>query len=359
MLCVWLKHIIESNNQSSVCDKYFGSENITKNSICITEEKKKNLASVQIKKITDAVNNFFIHNNNLNPVGSLKVLSSSYDLQQINTEPKIENVASVQTAYITDADNNLVINNNNTNPGCILNVSPNSYDVQPKISESNIFDNLNSLLKSSSCSSNSSPNASMEVNYKFDFTESASLHKNTDSQNCETDKMLSINSLLKDLQDSPEYEQQSLKLEGRLITLGLATENHKSIKQFPESTKPNYISPNTIRLKKINEILKDKLKSERVAKTYELRKSMNEMPQELQIRLNQKFCDLFGNNHSYESDSLSEEEERIIAHKRIVKMVVEIMTPYYKAHRINRHLFKSLAKLISKNLMDRAYDPGN
>lgn len=360
MLCIWLKHIIESNNESSLGDKFFGSENITKNSVCNIEEKKRNLASVQIKK-TDVDNHLYINNNNINPVGTLKVLTSSYDVQHINTEPKIENIASVQTENTTDADNNVVINNNNVNSGDVLNVSPNSYDMQSKISESNIYDNLNSLLKSSPCSSNSSPNVSMEVNYKYDFTESASLHKNTDLQNCETNKILSINSLLKDLQDSPEYEyeHQSSKIEERLITLGLATKNHESLKQFSESTTSINISPNTIRLKKINEILKDKLKSERVAKTYELRKSMNEMPQELQIRLNHKFCEIFGSSHSYESDPLSEEEERIIAHKRIVKMVVEFMTPYYKAHRINRHLFKSLAKLISKNLMDRAYDPGN
>lgn len=302
-------HIIESKNKLPLSNKYLGSENITKKLESNTEEKKTKDTSVQTEKITDTDNNLFITNNNASPEDKLNVTSSSYDLQ-------------------------------------------------PKISESNIFDSLNSLLKSSSCSSNSSPNISMEVNYKYDSTESANLQRNIESQNCETNNLLSINSLLKDLQDSPEYEQQFSKLEERLITLGLAIENHKSVKQFPESTTPIVISPNTIRLSKINEILKDKLKSERVAKTYELRRSMNEMPQELQIRLNHKFCDLFGTNHSYESDPLSEEEERIIAHKRIVKLVVGFMTPYYKSHRINRNLFKSLAKLISKNLMDRSYDPG-
>lgn len=310
MLCVWLKHIIESNHQSSFCDKYFGSESLT----------------------TKSVN---------------------------NTEKKEKNVASVQTQTITDPYNNVCMKNNNSSPAANVNVPSSSYGMQPKISESNLFDNLNYLLKSSSCSSNSSPNASLEVNHMYDSTESANLQSNTEPHNCETNKILSINSLLRDLQDSPEYEQQSSKLEERLMTLGLTIENHKSVKQFPESTTPIHISPNTVRQKKINEILKDKLKSERVAKTYELRKSMNEMPQVLLIRLNHTFCELFGNDHSYESDPLSEEEERIIAHKRIVKMVVEFMTPYYKAHRINRYLFKTLAKLISKNLMNQAYDPGN
>jgi len=319
MLYDLLKHIIESNNQIPSCDKLFEAENITNKSVGIDVS--------------------------------------------VNTEQKCNKMSSTQTEIWTDPDNNLpnnfpvnivntVLVNKSNLPSC-------SYDLKSKISESNnIFNNLNSLLKSS-CSSNSSPDVQMDVNYKYESSDFQNIQRKDVQENSTSNDILSINALLRDLQDSPEYEQQSSKLEERLIALGLAIENNKSTDNLNELTNPINISPSIIRPNKINEILTDKLKSKRVAKSYQLRNSMNELPQSLQIRLNQKFKDLFGNNHFYESDPLSEEEERIIAHKRIVKMVVEFMTPYYKAHRINRHLFKSLAKLISKNLMDRSHDPGN
>jgi len=320
MLYDLLKHIIESNHQIPSSDKLFESGNI--------REKK----SVGI----DA---------------------------SVNTEQKCIKITSTQTEIWTDLDNslpsNVPINNGHTDPANKSNIPSSSYHVKSKISESNnIFNNLNSLLKSS-CSSNSSPDVHMEVNYKYESSEFENIQKKGEQENSTSNDLLSINALLRDLQDSPEYEQQSSKLEERLIALGLAIENNKSTDNFTELTKPINISPSIIRPEKINEMLMDKSKSKRVAKSYQLRNSMNELPQNLQRRLNQKFIDLFGNSDFYESDPLSEEEERIIAHKRIVKMVVECMTPYYKAHRISRHLFKNLAKLISKNLMDRSYDPGN
>ncbi|XP_025194570.1 uncharacterized protein LOC112594137 [Melanaphis sacchari] len=316
MLYDLLKLIIESNNQIPLCDNFFGAKNITNNSIGIDVS--------------------------------------------VNTEQKCNKITSTQTEVWTNPENNLTNNfpviKVNTDLVNKPNLTPSSYNVKSKISESNIFNNLNSLLKSS-CSSNSSSDAYMEVNYKYESSEFENVQKKSEQENSASNDILSINALLRDLQDSPEYEQQSPKLEERLISLGLAIENNKSIENSTELTKPINISPSVIRPDKINEILIDKVKSKRVAKSYQLRSSMNELPQRLQIRLNQKFKDLFGYSHSYECDPLSEEEERIIAHKRIVKMVVEFMTPYYKANRINRQLFKNLAKLISKNLMDRSYDP--
>ncbi|XP_001949885.1 uncharacterized protein LOC100169414 [Acyrthosiphon pisum] len=317
MLYDLLKHIIESNNQLPSCDKLFEAENITEKSVGIDVS--------------------------------------------VNTEQKCNKITSTQTEIWTDPDNNLPnnfpVNKMNTDLVNKCNLPSSSYNVKSKISESNnIFNNLNSLLKSS-CSSNSSPDVHMEVNYKYDSSEFENIQRKGEQENSTPNDIVSINALLRDLQDSPEYEQQSSTLEERLIALGLAIENNKSTDNLTELTNPINISPSIIRPNKINEILTDKFKSKRVAKSYQLRNSMNELPQSLQIRLNQKFKDLFGNSHYYESDPLSEEEERIIAHKRIVKMVVEFMTPYYKAHRINRHLFKNLAKLISKNLMDRSYDP--
>jgi len=308
MSYVWLKHIIDSDNQSSLQNKYFGQEIMTKESIGVITEQKMNKS------------------------------------------------VSTQTETCTDLDNNLFSNMfvNNTDLVNTSNVSPSFYDVKSKISESNIFDNLNSLLKSFNSSSSTS-DTPMEVNYNYGTME----FQNSKQNNCATNDILSINTLLKDLQDSPEFEQPCTKLNERHITHGLAIENHESIDNFPELPAQSYISPNIVRQNKINKIFKDKFKSNRIAKSYELQKSMNELPQKLKNKVNQRFDELFGNGHTYESDPLSMEEERIIAHKRIVKMVVEFMTPYYKANRISRYLFKSLAKLISKNLMDRAYDPGD
>lgn len=273
------------------------------------------------------------------------------------TEQNMNESVSTQTETCTNMDSNLSFNMsiNNANPVNTSNVPPSSYDMKCKISESNIFDNLSSLLKSPN-SSESTSDIPMEVNYNYGSVK----YENSEQKKSATNDMLTINSLLRDLQDSPEYEQQCSKLDEHLITLGLTIENHhNSADNFSELPAPSYMSPNIVRHNKIDEILKNKFKSNRIAKSYELRKSMNELPLKLKQRLNLRFDYLFGNGHNYDSDPLSEEEERIIAHKRIVKMVVKFMTPYYKANRISRYLFKSLAKLISKNLMDRAYDPGN
>lgn len=324
ILYVLLKHIIESNNQLSSDDKYFGTNtnNIKKHSVSIS----------------------------------------------VNTETKLNRTISTQTETWMDLEsnlsNNFITNNNKTTTNSVIDIISNKSNlsssciVKSEISESNIFENLNSLLKSSSCSSSPSDVDHVDVNNKYESIEFSSLPRKLEQNDCVKNNLSSFSTLLRDLQDSPEYEQSS-KFEERFISLGLESESHKSKENISELVTSVQINPNVIRSNKINEILKNKLKSFIVAKKYELRKCMNELPQELQIRLNQQFLDLFGNSHNYESDPLSEEEERIIAHKRIVKMVVEFMTPYYKAHRINRHLFKNLAKLISKNLMNRAYDPGN
>lgn len=365
----------------------------------------------------------------------------------INTENNLNTITTTKTECVKDSPRSLLINDFDADPVNKFNITPSlsSYDVNIEISDTNVFDNLNSLLHSS-CHSSYCSDEPMEVNNDNDSNEFTHLQDNSELDSNVTNDILGITALLRDLQDSPE--QQSTKLDERLIALELGVTDFKSADNFsklpgpiyknPNSLKPqklnelfkgkiksepigslevnseqtngtkndissinallrdlqdspeqsssklddrliefeqvieNYkpiddfselptiipVSPNTIRPEKIHEILNDKFRSERVAKKYELQRSINEMPWELQISLNQRFDDLFGNNHTYESDPLSDEEERIIAHKRIVKLVVGFMTPYYKAHRINRLLFKSLAKLISKNLMDRAYDPG-
>lgn len=313
MLYSLLKHIVESNNELPLKDKNFEAENMT---------KKKN-------------NDGF------------------------NTKKKMYKTISTQTEKLMDTFNNLSNDlsiNNNTDIVNKFNLPSSSYDTKSKISEStilNISNNLNSLLTSSNSS-----DISMEVNYEYDHITKFS--NNLNEGNDSTNNILSIDALLKVLQDSPEHDQQLLKLDehSRSLDLAIENENRTSTDNLSELRVPIYIDPNVIRTHKIHEILKDKYKSKRVAKSYEMKKHYKQLSQELQIRLNQKYNDLFGDDHDYESDPLSEEEEHIIAHKRIVRMVVCFMTPYYRENRINRHLFKTLAKLISKNLMERAYDPG-
>lgn len=407
-----LRKIIESNSQLSLQDNY-----------CNAKIKTEKCSSYSTKT------------NNIS----------------VNSENNSNTTTTTKTERIKDSSSSLLINDLDADPENKFNSTPSlsSYDVNIEISDTNVFDNLNSLLHSS-CHSSYCSDEPMEVNHDNDSNEFTNLQDNSEQESNATNDILGITALLRDLQDSPE--QQSTKLDERLIALELGVKNFKSeencsklpgpIYKNPNNLRPhklnglfkddkiksepigslknlqvnseqtngtkndissinallrdlqdspeqassklderliefeqvigNYkplddfselptiipVSPNTIRPEKIHEILNDKFRSERVAKKYELQRSINEMPWELQISLNQRFDDLFGNNHTYESDPLSEEEERIIAHKRIVKLVVGFMTPYYKAHRINRLLFKSLAKLISKNLMDRAYDPG-
>lgn len=315
MLYVFLKHLIESNNQASY------TYNVK------SENMKTNTVSVGV-----------------------------------NTKLQLNKEASTQTKNFMDPDESLPINSyaNHVN---VNNVNKSklpfsSCDVKSEISELCVFKNSSSLLKSPSCSSSAYEDLPTEINNKYNLNPLSNLQNHSEKGK---NDQISINALLRDLQDSSEDEQlqPSTKLEERLLTLGLANGIHSPPENCIESPKSNFLSPNTIRPTKIREILTDKFKSERVAKTYEFKKSINSLPQEQQTRLNHRFKDLFGEDHAYEPDPLSIEEERIIAHKRVVKMVVEYMTPYYKAQRITRHLFKTLAKLISKNLMDRSYDPGN
>lgn len=338
-----LKQIIESNNKIPICDEYFKAENITNK-------------------------------------------SKGIDVS-VNTEEKCNKTTSTQTEIWTDPDNNLInncpVNTFSTDLVNKPNLPHSSFNVKSEILESNIFNNLNSLLKPS-FSSNSSSDAHMEVKYMYESSEFKNLQRKDEQENSTTNDILSINALLRDLQDSSEseheqkysdppepdlkpesdsdssesgskseseYEQEYSKLEEHLI------ENNKSSKNSTELTKPINIEPCIVRPNKISEILSNKLKSERVAKSYEFQKSMKKLSRRLQKRLNQKFNYLFETSHSYELDPLSEEEERIIVHKRIAKMVVEVMTPYYTSRRINnKNVFKSLARLISKNLMNRTYD---
>lgn len=278
----------------------------------------------------------------------------SVSIGEVYTEKNMNKSVSTQTETCTNLDVNLSFNTSidNADPVYTSNVSHSSCDMESKISESNVFNNLNSLLKSPNIL-NCTSVMPMEVNYEPVKCENP--EENKSATNIST-----IESLLKDLQDSPEYEQPHSKLDERLITLESAFEEyHNSANKFSELPASTNKSSNIVCYNKINEILENKFKSDYIAKSYELRRSMNKLPPELKKKINLKFDYLFGNGHDYESNALSEKEECIVVHKRIAKMVVKCMMPYYNANRISRCLFKILAKLISDNLMDRSYAAGN
>lgn len=130
------------------------------------------------------------------------------------------------------------------------------------------------------------------------------------------------------------------------------------------TTEPTCLTPvhgtsrDVIRMSKIDEILKSESKSARVAKALESRKRTGQLPRALQTRLGERYSDLFGDDHDRESDPLTEKEERIVSYRRVVNMVVGFMNPYYAARRINKRLFKDLAKTITNKLMRQSFDPG-
>lgn len=269
----------------------------------------------------------------------------------INTEQESNKTTSTQTENLIDSDNNIPDNLFATNAPTvngIKSISPVSLPVvqlngiEPEMIFENLNLNLNSML-----SSNSPLHSPKEIN--IDFTENTNLQQSLEPNNCAKNDLISINALLRDLQDSPEL--YSIDAE-----LGSKNQNSMDVSELPE---PIFIDSNTLRQEKIYDVYKNKLKCERIAKEYELLRSMNNLPQKLRTRLENKFIDLFGRGHNYDNDPLSEEEQRFVAHKRIVKLVVQFMTPYYNEQRISRSMFKSLAKIISLTFMDRSYDPGN
>lgn len=264
----------------------------------------------------------------------------------INTEQVSNKIASTQTENLIVSDNNIPDNLFARNAPTVNGIKSHLPVGSPVVKSNGaepemIFENLNSMLSSNYPLPVHSPK---EIN-----TEKTNLQQSLEPNSCQTDDLLSINALLRDLQDSPELNS---------INAGLCSKNQNSmdVSELPE---PIFIDSNILRQEKIYDVYQNKLKSERIAKEYELLRSMKNLPQKLRTRLEKKFIDLFGRGHNYDNDPLSEEEQRFVAHKRIVKLVVQFMTPYYNEQRISRSMFKSLAKIISMTFMDRSYDPGN
>ncbi|XP_050428167.1 uncharacterized protein LOC126838091 [Adelges cooleyi] len=323
-----LQQLIESENQLECLNKCIEDKSSTKQLVSVGVNTEIQSVTLQPLKIEGEshLNSSLISNKIINQYDDI------CDVTNLKTSPKSHNI---------DEDG-LKINSN------------------PKRTEPEIFSDSNVVLEHLT---NLSPlnEFSINANYKCDtsqLVDSKIKSKQVNDIGSSTKDILGVNSLLKDLQDSPVHNKH-LTLEEQLIALGLtAVDDTESVKNLPSSTTQVHTTSKLVmRSKRIKETLKNKLKCERVAKSYELQRSMVELPQELQTRLNYIFDDLFGTGHNYEPDPLTEEEEKIIAHKRIVKLVVDYMTPYYKARRINRNLFKTLAKFISQNLMDRTYGP--
>jgi hypothetical protein len=120
------------------------------------------------------------------------------------------------------------------------------------------------------------------------------------------------------------------------------------------------IDPTTMRPRIVDAVLASPMNSDRVAEAYEFRRRLKELPEELRVRVDGKldrfFRDTAGTQHAFE---LSEPEEQSVSFKRIVRLVVARMKPYYDAGRITKTMFKALAELVSKNFSFHTYDPSN
>uniref|UniRef100_A0A1B6IJH8 Set2 Rpb1 interacting domain-containing protein n=1 Tax=Homalodisca liturata TaxID=320908 RepID=A0A1B6IJH8_9HEMI len=96
--------------------------------------------------------------------------------------------------------------------------------------------------------------------------------------------------------------------------------------------------------------------AEEIAQSCNFTRSFLRLSTQQRKRVNIKIEKLFGN----ENNPLTELTEKniTICRKRIASVVVMELTPIYQAKKIaSRHLFKFLAKKITKSLMDNSYAP--
>lgn len=121
------------------------------------------------------------------------------------------------------------------------------------------------------------------------------------------------------------------------------------------------IDPNTMRPNIINVVVANTQDSKHVAETYEFRRKLREMPQESQTRVDGMLDRFFTNaaDGTQLAFKLSELEEQAVCHRRIARMVVGRMKPFYDAGRITKSMFKVLAELISKNFQYNTCSPSN
>lgn len=97
-----------------------------------------------------------------------------------------------------------------------------------------------------------------------------------------------------------------------------------------------------------------------VAYWYSLECELEEMPPAKRQRLDEKFSQLFGKDHSIDYYFLSDEQKSITCRKRIAKHVVMELTNHYNQKKIaSKQLFKSMAKHITSILLGRSLFPSN
>lgn len=162
-----------------------------------------------------------------------------------------------------------------------------------------------------------------------------------------------INELVGYLEGSSEYEQFDSMIDD-LSTLPASSTTDEPVESTSDLPAPININPNTFRSEKVNEILKDKLKTDRVALTFAFNKSMDELPNAEQIHLNQMFDDLFGADHSYESEPFSKREEGKIFVKKIMRMVLQFLESYSEeqVRCMNQNVLKNVAQFVTKMFLD-------
>lgn len=340
-----LRYFIESNNKLSLRDKNVQPEN---------DENRSELSVNSTKSDSDELTHFIVNNfSTVNGIPSEETLlkylqncpNQEYQLPISDEQPDklfsdhsfVDNDVST-ISWVSDVLDELNL------PVASSNI------LTAALPESDIFDDLNSVLDSSfGFPGSASDVGSVETDVSRGSAECSTIYDSPD-----------FDMFLKYVQGYPEQGNEFFELEESLKHPGPEIKSHRPIESIPELTTLIYdANHNVIRMNKIDEILKSDLKSARIAMEYELQKRTSQLPQALQTRLDERYSDLFGDDHSYEPDPLTEEEQQIVCHRRVVKMVLSFMNPYYVARRISKRVFKDLARIISKKLVNQSFDPGN
>lgn len=109
----------------------------------------------------------------------------------------------------------------------------------------------------------------------------------------------------------------------------------------------------------IDAVLRDPASSRRVARTFEFRKKLNELPHEVRTRVDGRLDEFFRSVPAHPETSLSAMEEQTVAYERIAQLVAGRIQLHYEAGQINEPMFHVLCNLISENFTAHAYDPSN
>lgn len=111
-----------------------------------------------------------------------------------------------------------------------------------------------------------------------------------------------------------------------------------------------------------NEALEMKLKKPIVMESIALMHSLDcellELPVSKRLKINHKYVQLFGPNHSVNYYDVTDEQKFHACRKRIAHLVVTHLTKYYEQHRIaNRSLFKGMAQRVTTTILSQTLYP--